>query len=195
PAVLAAYPIPPGRLAVEEAAQKATPPLAARPRPGELTLGGQAGEVLVGFTLAPGSPGQNEVLLYLLPLEGETGAAKLTASLTVGGTQVPLAQCGATCRRATADFSGGETATVHVAGSKGGTAVFAIPRLPTPDGLAMLAQAQRRMHQLRTYRIDETLSSGFFTVRDLSAYKAPDRLESSSGYGSQIIIGTTRYLR
>jgi copper transport protein len=195
-AVLAAFPIPPSRLAVEEAAARATPPLAARPQPGELTLGGHAGEVLLGLTLDPGAPGQNDVVLYLLPLEGEKEAAELRLSLSVGGTELSLERCGQTCRRTRASFSGGERVSVHIHGSRGGTAVFRIPRLPTPDGTQLLAKAQQRMHQLHAYRIDETLSSGRAVVTTRYVFEAPDRMEATgSGGGSQIIIDTTRYLR
>ena len=194
-AVLASFPIPPSRLSVEEAARNARPPLAARPRSGELTLGGHAGEVLVGLTLDPGVPGENRVLVYLLPLEGGSAAARLEATLRIGASDRPLAKCGQTCRRADLRLSGGERVTVHVWGARGGDAVFHIPKLPTPDGAALLAQAGRRMHALHTYRIDETLSSGTVVVPIRYAFEAPNRLESMSRGSTQILIGSTRYLR
>lgn len=192
-AVLAAFPVPPSRLALGEAAQRATPSVLARPRPGELTLGGHAGAVLVGLTLAPGRPGLNQMLVYLLPTEGAAG--RVRATLSIGRMKLALGSCGGTCRRTSAELSGHEIATVHVAGPGGGDATFRIPTLPAPDGSAIMTRAERRMLRLHTYRIDETLSSGAAVVPVRYAFEAPDRLISTSGSGAQIIIGTTRYLR
>jgi len=66
-ALLAAFPLPPGRLAEAEEAGR---PQASGALPGEhdLTLGGEAGETLVGLTVRPARPGENEVLVYLMPI-------------------------------------------------------------------------------------------------------------------------------
>ena len=137
---------------------------------------------LVGLTLDPGVPGVNTVLVYLLPIEGPGAAARPSPSLRIGTRDLPLASCASTCRRTTAaDLSSHERVTVHVAGASGGDARFELPELPAPDSSVVLALAQRRMHQLRTYRIDEALSSGTATVPITYAFQVPDRLQSSSG--------------
>ncbi|MGH2764833.1 MAG: hypothetical protein ACRDKA_02805, partial [Actinomycetota bacterium] len=98
-ALLAAYPLPPARLeaeAGEEPASRAS----ALPREGDLTMGGKAGEVLLGLTLRPGQPGPNRVLVYVLPLEGEEEAEGIPVTLSAGEQSVRATECGPTCRRA-----------------------------------------------------------------------------------------------
>ncbi len=199
-AIMAAFPIPPSRLVEEEAARQATPSVSALPRPGaDLTMGGNAGQVLVGLTVHPARPGRNDLLLYLLPLEGNHAAGDLAATLTVSHRPVPLTACSQTCRRAGVQLQGGETISVTISGHKGGTATFNIPKLPVPDGSQVLGQMMTRMHGLMTYRLDETLSSGLAVVPSRYAFQAPDRLESivteSSGGSRMVWIGGTRYLR
>lgn len=197
-ALLAAYPLPPGRVSEAEAARESARSASGLPEAGDLTLGGDAGQVLVGLTLRPGEPGPNEVLAYLLPLEGEEAAAGLRASLTVGGNTLIMQDCGATCRKATVDLAGGEQIEVRVEGAIGGTAAFQLPSLPAPDGSQLLLLMMQRMHELQTYRLSETLSSGLAVVRSTYAFQAPDRFEShvtqSSGDSRQVWIGGTRYL-
>jgi hypothetical protein len=195
-AVLAAFPVPPSRLVEEEAARAATPAASAFPGPGDLTMGSHAGQVLVGLTLDPGRPGMNRALVYLLPLEGDEAAASLRAHLSVGAQSVPLSTCGDTCRRATVAVHGGEEITVRVDGPKGGTASFDLPPLPAEDGSALLDEAQEVMHGLRTYRLNETLSSGLAVVRSRYAFVAPDRMQSVVGGKAEAIwVGNTRYTR
>ncbi len=195
-AILAAFPIPPSRLVEEEASRQATPSASALPRPGALTMGSHAGQVLVGLTLRPGLPGPNQVVVYLLPLEGNTAAAGLKATLVLSGNSVALESCGDACRRADVSLQGDQSLSVDVAGPKGGTASFDIPKLPAPDGAALLQRAQARIHQLRTYRLFETLSSGLATIPAQYAFQAPNRMESSvNGQSQAVWIGGTRYLK
>jgi len=194
-AILAAYPIPPSRLVAEEAARQATPSESALPGPGELTLGSHAGQVLVGLTLRPARPGANQAVVYLLPLEGNKAAADLKATITVGGSTSLLTACGDTCRRATLELRGDETVAVTVAGPKGGQATFEIPKLPAPDGSAILQHAQDRIHRLQTYRLSETLSSGLTTIPSQYAFEAPNRMESTVEQSRTVWIGDTRYVR
>src|SRR6266542_3697615 len=135
--VLAAFPVPPSRLVEEEAARAATPSASAFPGLGDLTMGGHAGQVLVGLTLDPGKAGTNRALVYLLPLEGNEAAASLRAHLLVGGQSAPLSACGDTCRRATVAVQGGEEITVRVTARKAGRPPSTSPasgagRLRTP---------------------------------------------------------------
>ena len=195
-ALLAAYPLPPSRQSAAEASREAPGAASAFPEPGDLTLGGQAGQVLVGLSLRPGQPGLNEVFVYLLPIEGEAAAAALSASLSVGGTADALTTCGSTCRKATVELLGGERVDVQVAGPTGGTAMFLLPEIPAPDGASLVERLQRRMHDLSTYRIDETLNSGLGTVQANYAFVAPDSFESQvEGGPGTIWIGDTRYLQ
>jgi copper transport protein len=196
-ALLAAFPLPPSRSAAEEERQAASHAGAesALPREGDLTLGGSAGQVLVGLTLRPGRPGPNEVLAYLLPLEGEDEAAGLQAEVSVGGRSIPMSECGDTCRRADVYLEGEERLEVDVQGPKGGTAVFSLPVMPAAEGRSVLERAQERIHRLVTYRLDETLSSGLAVIRARYAFQAPDRMSSVVQGSRTVWIGGTRYLR
>ncbi len=194
-AVLAAYPIPPSRLVEAEAAHQATPPASALPKAGDLTMGNHAGQVLVGLTLRPAGPRMNEALVYLLPLEGTKAAKDLEATITAGGRTSALTACGDTCRQASLELEGDQTVVVSVAGSKGGRATFEIPKLPAPDGSGLLRRAQARIHQLQTYRLFETLSSGIATIPSRYAFQAPSRMESSVNQSQTVWVGDTRYSR
>jgi copper transport protein len=194
-ALLAAYPLPPARLGEAEAAERPIAGAAALPGKGDLTLGGDAGEVLVGLTIRPAEPGPNEALLYVLPLEGEEAAAGLRVRISTGGPAVPAEDCGLTCRRAELSLQGGERVEVHVAGEAGGTAIFEIPPLPPPDGTALYERMQQRMHALRTYRLEETLSSGRAVVRADYAFQAPDRMRIRLDSGSERVIVADREWR
>ncbi len=195
--VLATFPLPPSRLAEAEAASEAAEGVSALPQTGDLTFGGSAGSVLVGLTLRPGEPGRNEILVYLLPLDGEQAAAGIQAVLAVdwGPTQ-PMQDCGPTCRRTELELSGGEKLQVTIGGSSGGTAVFPMPALPASTGRGLLLRTQARIHALDSYRMQEELSSGGPTIRSDYAFVAPDLaridVEESS---TTVFVGDTRYLR
>jgi putative copper export protein len=165
----------------------------ALPRTGDLTLGSHAGQVLVGFTLRPGRPGANQVLVYLQPIEGS--AAALHATLGVDGRTTELDLCGPACRDATLILNGGERVSVSVAGSTGGEARFTIPQLPAMPASSLLAKAQARMHALTSYRLSEVLNSGLASITTHYAFESPDRMESRGGGTSVVLIGGTRYLR
>jgi hypothetical protein len=166
------------------------------PRDGDLTMGGEAGEVLVGLTLRPAEPGLNEVLVYVLPLEGERQAERLPVTLSVGDRRVTAASCGPTCRNAELELGGGEQVQVRVGGRVGGTDLFQIPELPAPDGSELFSRMQQRMHDLERYRVQETLSSGRATVRADYAFEAPDRMRTEVDSGSErILVGKREWSR
>ena len=195
--VLAAYPLPPSRLAEAEAAAHSEEGVSALPQPGDLTLGGNAGEVLVGLTLRPGEPGRNEILVYLLPLEGEQAAAGIPAAVAIeGDPKVPMQDCGPTCRRAELDLSGSEELQVTVGGASGGVAEFHLPALPAPSGDKLLRRTQARIHALGSYRMHEELSSGGPAIRSIYAFVAPDLARIDVEHRSTtVFVGDTRYLR
>ena len=195
-ALLAAFPLPPARLAEAEEATAGDPSSPALPRTGDLTLGGYAGEVLLGLTVRPGVPGPNRLLIYVLPLGGEPKAAELTVSLSVAGLSIETTSCSATCRAAEARLRGGEPVSVEVLGRRGGTAAFRIPSLPAPDGAAVLRRMQDRMHRLTTYRLEEILRPADPPLRASYAFQAPDRMRMELSTGTEtVLIGTTRYSR
>ncbi|HEX2032513.1 MAG TPA: copper resistance protein CopC [Actinomycetota bacterium] len=195
-ALLAAYPLPPARLGEAEAGEERATDGRALPRDGDLTLGGEAGEVLVGLTLRPGEPGANDVLVYVLPLEGQDQAAGIPVTVSVGERTVDATECGPTCRRGRLELEGGEEMRVRVGGGAGGTEVFEIPSLPAPDGDRLFASMQERMHTLKTYRIEEVLNSGRATVEADYAFEAPDRMRIALGTGfERVVIGDRQWRR
>lgn len=195
-AVLAAFPLPPGRLAEAEAQAREAALASAFPRPGDLTLGGYAGDTLLGLTLRPASPGRNDLLLYVLPLEGEERAGDVRAELRLGGSAVGLDTCGPTCRKSALTLGGGETLEVRVAGRGGGRTAFAIPPLPVPPAGGLLAGMQARMGALRTLRIEEVLRPARPPVEARYAIEAPDRMDMKLNTGFEsVTIGATRYSR
>ena len=196
-ALLAAYPLPPARLAeANEAAERAEAGRSALPRAGDLTFGAAAGEVLVGFTIRPAEPGTNDVLVHLVPLGSEASAAGLPVELSVGGRTIAMADCGSACRQTRVELAGGEGVSVVVGGPGGGTASIEVPALPAADGSRLFERAQVAMHGLRTFRLDEELSSGVGEFIAHYAFAAPDRARwSVEGGGTNVSIGGTRYFR
>jgi copper transport protein len=198
-ALLASFPLPPSRAELSEEEQPVEQGLAGLPGATALTLGGHAGSVLVGLSVDPGESGANAVTLFILPLDGESAATRVPAQLDIDGARVPLTQCGATCRQGRADLTGGEGITIHIPGDGGGTTTFELPDLPSPGAGDVVGRMMARMHALRTYRLEERLSSGGPSVVSRYAFQAPNRAESitqtSEGTTHVVWVGTTQYLR
>jgi copper transport protein len=194
-AALAAYPVVPKE--AREAAEQpvASGPAAARvspfPGPGDLTMGGQAGRVMVGLSVRPGRPGRNTVLVYL----ASPATAASRTRLQVRGRWYPLSSCGASCRTGTVDLRGGEPVAVAVGGRDAGTATFQLPPLPAPDGAALVASADARMSGLRSYQVDENLSG----IRSAYAYARPHRMWLRTWYGDGVQqtlwVGSSAFVR
>jgi hypothetical protein len=166
------------------------------PQADDLTFGRDAGNVLIGLTVRPAQPGPNTLLVYVLPLEGPSAAADVPLSLAVDGQNVRLDKCSRTCRSATVDLSGAEHIDVVAGSSSGGTASFDLPALPAPDGTALLQQAQDRMHQLHTYRVDERLGPATPPLRASYLFEAPDRMQLNFAGGETTLwVGPTRFTR
>jgi hypothetical protein len=168
----------------------------ALPQADDLTLGQNAGKVLVGLTVRPAQPGPNTLLVYVLPLEGPAAAADVPLSLALGGQTISLDSCSRTCRTASVTLVGGEHIEVVAGGAGGGTAAFDLPTLPAQDGTGLLQQVQHRMHQLHTYRVDESLGPATPPLRAAYSFEAPDRMRLSFGDGQTTVwVGPTRYTR
>lgn len=195
-ALLASFPSPPTEAAQQAAQRAAATPSQGLPGSGDVTLAAGAGTVLVGVSLEPGRPGANRVLVYLGPVAGSRAAAALLVHATAGGVTRPMQRCGATCREATFTLRGGEALNIDVLGNTGGRARFTIPQLPAPAGAAQLALMQDRMHQLSSYHVAETLSSGVVIISSDYASVAPNRsVFAVNGLTDEIWIGTTEWTR
>jgi putative copper export protein len=194
-AAVAVYPVVPGHAPGAAQEPTASGPAVARagpfPQPGDLTMGGRAGQTMVGLTVHPGRPGVNTVRVYLA--SPATAASK--ARLQVQGHWRALSSCGGPCRTATVDLRGGERLAVAVAGPVGGTAAFDLPSLPARDGTALARSAIAQMNQLRTYRVAEVLS-GF---RSAYAYARPHQLWLRTWYGDgvqqSLWLGSSLYVK
>jgi hypothetical protein len=168
----------------------------ALPQGDDLTLADGAGNVLIGLTVRPAQPGQNTILIHVLPLEGLAVAADVQISLSIDGQAVPLEFCSRSCRTADLSLAGGEHIDVAASSSTSGTASFDIPALPSPDGDSQIQHVQDRMHRLHTFRSDEILRPAPTPLETLYAFQAPDRMQLDIGNGSHsIFVGTTRYSR
>ncbi len=173
----------------------ASGPAAARaspfPRPGDLTMGGRAGQIMVGLTVHPGRAGNNTVRAYLA--SPATAAAR--ARIRVRGRWQALSSCGGPCRTATVDLQGGERLAVAVAGPAGGTAAFDLPPLPARDGTTLARSAVAQMNRLDTYRVAEVLS-GF---RSAYVYARPHqmwlRTWYSGGVQQSLWLGSSLYVK
>jgi hypothetical protein len=181
-AALAAYPVVP-----KEAREAAELPVAsgsgaarasAFPKPGDLTMGGRAGQIMVGLTVRPGRPGKNTVSAYLA--SPATSASR--ARIQVQGRWHALSSCGGPCRTGTVDLHGGERLAVAVAGPAGGTAAFELPPLPAKNGTALARSAVAEMNRLRSYRVAEVLS-GF---RSAYAYARPHQMWLRTWYADGV---------
>lgn len=148
------------------------------PRPGDLTLAGDAGTTVVGLTVRPAQPGDNEVFAFLVPTGGIDEAGALEARLTVADREPQaMERCGEACRRATASLEGGERVEVEVREDDDQhTAVLSLPQLPAPDGTALLDRAAERMDQVRTLRYDEVFGPSDPPTTSTWEIVAPDRL-------------------
>jgi hypothetical protein len=186
----------PGSSTTADPATIASAASPALPQADDLTFGQPAGKVLIGLTVRPAQPGPNTLLVYVLPLDGPSAAADAPLSLAIGGQNVALDTCSRTCRTVNVTLMGGEHVDVVAGGASGGAAAFDLPTLPAQDGTALLRQVQDRMHQLHTYRVDETLGPASPLLRAAYAFEAPDRMQLSPANGETTIwVGPTRYTR
>lgn len=174
-AALAAFPVVPKEAG--EAAPEHQAPLTKTvpgfPQPGDLTMGGRAGKVMVGLSLHPGRPGPNTATVYL----ASPASRSTTALIRVGGRSFSLRSCGTSCRTGTVDLQGRETLDVELSGQ--GTAVYRLPVLPAKDGQPIVTAAAQWMNRLHTYRVSEVLS-GF---RSAYVYATPHQMYVRTWFG------------
>ncbi len=195
-ALLASFPAPPTAAAKVAADAAAATPNAGLPAPGELTLAGPAGPVLVGLTLSPGLPGPNRATVYVLPIEGSAAAKLLLANIVVNGAYKALAACGDTCRETTVNIKAGDSVDVDILGTRGGEAAFVIPQLPAPAGGALITKLEAAMKTLTAFQYSEFLNSGTTTEHGAESAVAPDRSTwSVAGAGQTTWIGRTEYVQ
>jgi hypothetical protein len=175
------------------APEEASPAL---PVADDLTFGNAAGTVLIGLTVLPAKPGPNVLLIYVAPKEGPSAAASVPVSMTLDGQPVQLTTCASSCRTANVSLGGGEHLEVTAGGPAGGIAFFDLPGLPAPSGGELLQQLNQRMHELQTYKIQETLGPASPPLSASYVFSAPDRMQLSPSDGNATIwIGPTRYSR
>ncbi|MGH9013856.1 MAG: copper resistance CopC/CopD family protein [Acidimicrobiia bacterium] len=193
-ALLAAFPLPPRRVAEADASAHPGRAGSELPEAGDLTIGGNAGDTLVALTVRPAAPGRNRVLVTLIPTAAErTGPPP--AELAVGGQRLDLERCGPRCRTITLTLAGREQLSIHVAGPGGGDASFTLPQLPPPDGTQLLQRFTARMEALDSYRLDEVFGPEP-PVRSSWTVVAPDRLQIVFADGTETIrIGDASYRR
>ncbi|MDP9222677.1 MAG: copper resistance protein CopC/CopD [Actinomycetota bacterium] len=194
--LLAAFPIPPSRLAEAVRAEEKPVEVSALPRPGDLTLGGQAGAFLIGLTIRS-DPGR--LLIFVQGVEGDPDTATRAVGIAVNDVPLTVTECAPTCRQADRSVRQGDEVSVTVDGTNGGTARFRVPDPSSPSADDLLARMRQRMQTLSTYRMDEELRSGLAAIHTRYAFQAPDRLATvgeTDGSTSRLVwIGSTRYLR
>jgi copper transport protein len=189
--LLAAFPLPTD-IAASPGAVNLTAEVGL-PHGAELTLGAQAGQTLVGVTVSPARPGNNELTLYILSGDGAAASGGLAVNATVDGKRVVLQGCGDTCRRGPVHLTGSDAVSIHVGGTEGGTAALSLPALPAPDGTALLKTALARMSAIKSLTMHETLTGGSGDPTFVTDYKevAPNRLQwTQPGGASAIAVGS-----
>ena len=195
-ALLAAFPLPP--VSLERAIGSETSPggTSGLPVAGDLTMGGDAGQFLVGLTVRNTT---HELAVYLHGLGSDADAAARVVSVSIDGHSAPVTRCGPTCRSVSTAVRTGDRVDVTVEGTGGGTAQFMLPNLLAPSAEQILAHMRSVTALLSSYRQDEVLRSGLATVRASYAFKAPDafrtRVLGSAGASRTVWIGDTRYLQ
>jgi hypothetical protein len=92
------------------------------------------------------------------------------------------------------DVQGGEPVEVNVGGKEGGTTTFTLPPLTAPSGNEELLAADRRMQELTSYQITETLRPAETPVVAHYTYQEPDRMHLTASTGfERIIVGLAAY--
>jgi hypothetical protein len=168
-----------------------TPPLLGSSR--TLTLAKAVGDIALFVTARPRGP------IELRAVTGEGNLPRQALRATVDGRGVEPGTCGSECYRIAKPVLQGAPTTIAVRISRAGkparNAVVQLPARLPPSGNAVLTQARRVMHRLRTLRYRETLTAGLGgTVVGRFQVQAPDRVRIDSNFDEHIIlIGKTRW--
>lgn len=196
-ALLSAFPLPPARVAEAEGARASQEGESALPKTEELSLGGRAGEHLVGLTVDASA---DRLDIFVLSLGGPEDNATTVVNVELNGQSLPVSQCGTTCRRVEATILGGEKVSVSVEGGGGGTAEFVMPDPGAPAADELLGEVMARMQALRSFRLVETLDTGRTSIVSTYLEQAPDELSVTARFADgtrseTIWVGDRRFLR
>ncbi len=166
---------------------------AARAERPALMIAGRAGDVLVGLRVRPGGP----IDVTAIPADTKP-IPKAALAITLGKQRVATTSCGGSCFRIAAPQALRRQLPLRVAvdrdGKRPASAAFVLPpRLPpTADGL--LRELNRSMSGIRSFRVDETLSSGLSGIKARFLFRAPDRMSYVTSDGARaVVIGAKRW--
>jgi hypothetical protein len=153
----------------------------------------RAGDNLVGLRVPTGGP----VDLTVVPSDQST--LPLSAvRVRVGGAAAPVRACGTTCFRVAAPRALraplAVTVAIHGSGKPAAAATIRLPSRLPPSGDGLLRAVDRRMARVRSFRVDEALSSGVAAIRATFDFAVPGRMRYSVSDGSRaIVVGTRRW--
>jgi hypothetical protein len=148
-----------------------------------LMLAKRSGRVLVGIAYKPGVPVQVAVL------RGEQAVPDSELSFAVNGRDVEAQSCGYGCFELDA-----ARPRQIVVGVPERVRVDLPPTMPR-SASALFARVTRTMEGLRTYRFDETLTSGAGRgTRATFEVESPNRMRFRTAEGSRsVVVGTSRW--
>lgn len=174
--------------ATTTAAAPATPAATAFRARGAFLAADRTGDVLVGLAAQPRGP----VDVVVIP--GDLGSVPATDVWARPGNEAPIypVSCGARCYRFALLALEGRQVRLNVF-VRGKRVRFDLPaRLPPRTTL--FRTAARRMAEVRTVRVHETLSSGKSGIRARFELQAPDRLRYVTSSGQRaVVIGERRW--
>lgn len=166
---------------------------AARAERPALMIAGRAGDVLVGLRVRPGGP----IDITVIPADTKP-IPKDALAITVGRQRVAATRCGASCFRVAASHALRRRLALRVTvdrdGKQPARAAFVVPpRLP-PAADGLLRALSRSMSRIRSFRVDETLSSGLSGIKARFLFRAPDRMSYVTSDGARaVVIGAKRW--
>lgn len=191
-AVLAAFPLPPQRAAVEVTADDVEDP--SIPQGGDLTVGVDVDQVLIGLTFRTADR-TDDVFVHVGTSPRED-ADDVDVELHVDGREMELERCGGTCRHIHTHLGGGEVIEVGVDGSDETVAVT-LPEDTAAEGRGLLERLDQRMGELERIRYDEEFRPADPAIVSTAWLEAPDRLhfvQHTTGRET-IRVGDTIYRR
>jgi hypothetical protein len=157
-----------------------------------LSLAAQDGRMLFGVLAREGGP---------IDVFAKAGAGTKPTAVraTLSGASLGSGvSCGPDCVRFDADVMNGNATTLTVVAEQPGgntSATLELPGTVPASGHALLARANATMKDLRSLRMDETLSDGVSAPLSASyELLAPDRMRVDTSFGEKsVLIGDQRY--